>query len=277
MCGRRDRPVADPLVSVRGLSLRRGRTEVLHDIDLDVRRGEFVAVVGANGAGKTSLIQAIAGVVPPPRGTVHVDGLDVGRSDTRALASRIGFVFQNPEHQFIANTVYDELAHGLRLRRLPDAEVRERTEGLLERFGLTAKAQTHPFLLSGGQKRRLSVGTALVAGAPVLALDEPTFGQDRARADELMALLRELNQDGTTVLVVTHDMQLVAEYADRMIVMADGRIVAHGATGEVFDDADLIERAGLRPPPLVAALRGLARHPELAGVARLSDLPGSPS
>jgi energy-coupling factor transport system ATP-binding protein len=273
----RTRSAAPSLVSVRGLSLRRGRTDVLHDIDLDVRRGEFVAVVGANGAGKTSLIQAIAGVVPPPRGTVHVDGLDVGRSDTRALASRIGFVFQNPEHQFIANTVYDELAHGLRLRRLPDAEVRERTDGLLERFGLTAKAQTHPFLLSGGQKRRLSVGTALVAGAPVLALDEPTFGQDRARADELMALLRELNQDGTTVLVVTHDMQLVAEYADRMIVMADGRVVAHGATGEVFDDADLIERAGLRPPPLVAALRGLARHPELAGVARLSDLPGSPS
>ena len=265
------------LVSVRGLSLRRGRTDVLHDIDLDVRRGEFVAVVGANGAGKTSLIQAIAGVVPPPRGTVHVDGLDVGRSDTRTLASRVGFVFQNPEHQFIANTVYDELAHGLRLQRLPDAEVRERTEGLLERFGLTAKAQTHPFLLSGGQKRRLSVGTALVAGAPVLALDEPTFGQDRARADELMALLRELNQEGTTVLVVTHDMQLVAEYADRMIVMADGRIVAQGATGEVFDDADLIERAGLRPPPLVTALRGLARHPELTGIARLSDLPGSPS
>ena len=268
---------AASLVSVRGLSLRRGRTDVLHDIDLDVRRGEFVAVVGANGAGKTSLIQAIAGVVPPPRGTVHVDGLDVGRSDTRTLASRVGFVFQNPEHQFIANTVYDELAHGLRLQRLPDAEVRERTEGLLERFGLTAKAQTHPFLLSGGQKRRLSVGTALVAGAPVLALDEPTFGQDRARADELMALLRELNQEGTTVLVVTHDMQLVAEYADRMIVMADGRIVAQGATGEVFDDADLIERAGLRPPPLVTALRGLARHPELTGIARLSDLPGSPS
>ena len=173
--------------------------------------------------------------------------------------------------------MYDELAHGLRLQRLPDAEIRERTEGLLERFGLTAKAQTHPFLLSGGQKRRLSVGTALVAGAPVLALDEPTFGQDRARADELMALLRELNQEGTTVLVVTHDMQLVAEYADRMIVMADGRIVAQGATGEVFDDADLIERAGLRPPPLVTALRGLARHPELTGIARLSDLPGSPS
>lgn len=267
----------EPLIRVRGLSLRRGRADVLREIDLDVRRGEFVAVVGANGAGKTSLIQAIAGVVPPPRGTVHVDGLDVGRADTRTLSSRIGFVFQNPEHQFIANTVFDELAHGLRQQRLPDAEVRARTEELLARFGLAAKAGTHPFLLSGGQKRRLSVGTALVAGAPVLALDEPTFGQDRARADELLGLLRELNREGTTILVVTHDMQLVSEYADRVVVMKDGRVLAHGATADVFADADLIERAGLRPPPLAAALHGLTRHPELAGLARLSDLPGGSS
>jgi len=275
----RERPKrADaPVISVRGLSLRRGRTEVLHDIDLDVRRGEFVAVVGANGAGKTSLIQAIAGVVPPPRGTVQVDGLDVGRADTRARSSRIGFVFQNPEHQFIANTVFDELAHGLRLQRLPDDAVRARTEELLARFGLTDKARTHPFLLSGGQKRRLSVGTALVAGAPVLALDEPTFGQDRARADELLGLLRELNGEGTTILVVTHDMQLVSEYADRMVVMKDGRVLAQGTTSEVFADVDLIERAGLRPPPLATALHGLTRHRELAGLARLSDLPGGPS
>lgn len=266
-----------PLISVRGLSLRRGRTEVLHEIDLDVRRGEFVAVVGANGAGKTSLIQAIAGVVPPPRGTVHVDGLDVGRTDTRTLSSRIGFVFQNPEHQFIAGTVFDELAHGLRLQRLPDAQVRERTETLLERFGLTAKAHTHPFLLSGGQKRRLSVGAALVAGAPVLALDEPTFGQDRARADELLGLLRELNREGTTILAVTHDMQLVSEYADRMVVLSGGRLLADGTTADVFADADTIERAGLRLPPLGRALHGLRHHPELAGMARLSDLPGGPS
>ena len=99
-------------------------------------------------------------------------------------------MFQNPEHQFIAHTVFDELAHGLRLQHLPDDEVRARTDELLERFGLADKADSHPFLLSGGQKRRLSVGTALVAGAPVLVLDEPTFGQDRARADELLALLR---------------------------------------------------------------------------------------
>ncbi len=269
------RGAGDPLISVRGLSLRRGRTTVLHDVDLDVAAGEFVAVVGANGAGKTSLLQAIAGVVPPPRGTVRIGDLDVGRADARTLSSRVGFVFQNPEHQFIAHTVFDEVAHGLRLQHLSPDEVHARAHALLARFGLTEKAQTHPFLLSGGQKRRLSVGTALVAGAPVLALDEPTFGQDRARADELLSLLSELNRDGTTILVVTHDMQLVTEYAHRTVVVADGRVLAHGATPDVFADAELIERAGLRLPPLRQALHGLSRHPELSRIARLADLPGA--
>ncbi|GAA1978357.1 energy-coupling factor transporter ATPase [Microbacterium pumilum] len=261
------------LIEVRDLTLRRGRTTVLHDVELTVRQGEFAAVVGANGAGKTTLVQAIAGVIPPPRGTVRIGDLDVSRADSRTLSSRIGFVFQNPEHQFIAHTVFDEVAHGLRLQHLAEDEVRERTVALLDRFGIADKASSHPFLLSGGQKRRLSVGTALVTGAPVLVLDEPTFGQDRARADELLALLRELNDEGTTILVVTHDMQLVAEYAARTIVMADGRVVRAGATADVFADDELIEGAGLRPPPLRRALRGLHRHPELARIARLADLP----
>ncbi|MDF2555456.1 MAG: transporter ATP-binding protein, partial [Microbacterium sp.] len=239
-----------PLITVRNLTLRRGRTEVLHGVDLDVPRGAFTAVVGANGAGKTSLIQALAGVVAPPKGTVHVDGLDIGRADARTLSTRIGFVFQNPEHQFIAHTVFDEIAHGLRRQHLPDDDVRARTVELLERFGLAGKADSHPFLLSGGQKRRLSVGTALVAGAPVLVLDEPTFGQDRARADELLSLLSELNAEGTTIVVVTHDMQLVTDYADRAVVLADGRVLAEGPTAGIFADDALIARAGLRPPPL---------------------------
>ncbi|WP_374940936.1 ABC transporter ATP-binding protein [Microbacterium sp. zg.Y1084] len=263
-----------PVVQVRGLTVARGRREVLHDVDLDVRAGEFVAVVGANGAGKTTLVQAIAGVVRPPRGRVEVGGIDPGRADARTLHRRIGFVFQNPEHQFIAGTVFDELAHGLRLQRVPEPQVRERTDELLERFGLADKADVHPFLLSGGQKRRLSVGTALVAGAPVLVLDEPTFGQDRARADELLTLLRDLNRQGTTIIVVTHDMQLVTEYADRTVVLGDGRLLAAGATPEVFADEALLARAGLRPPPLREALRGVTRHPRLQSVVRLADLPG---
>ncbi|MFE1664846.1 ABC transporter ATP-binding protein [Microbacterium sp. P02] len=266
-------PPSPPLIRVRGLTVRRGASTVLHDVALDIPEGAFVAVIGANGAGKTTLIQAIAGVIAPPRGTVHVGDLDVGRASARTLASRVGFVFQNPEHQFIAHTVFDELAHGLRSARVADDEIAERVDAMLVRFGLLDKADVHPFLLSGGQKRRLSVGTALIAGAPVLVLDEPTFGQDRARADELLGLLRRLNADGTTVIVVTHDMQLVTEYADRTVILADGRIVADAPTTEVFADDDRIVRAGLRPPPLRRALKGMVRHPRLADLARLRDLP----
>ncbi|MGC5172313.1 ABC transporter ATP-binding protein [Microbacterium sp. DT81.1] len=262
--------VPTPLISVRRLTVMRRRRALLHDIDLDIAEGSFVAVIGSNGAGKTTLVQAIAGVVPPPRGRIRVADLDPGSASARELSSRIGFVFQNPEHQFLAHTVFDELAHGLRLLHTPDDEVTARVGDMLDRFGLADKAETHPFLLSGGQKRRLSVGTALIAGAPLLALDEPTFGQDRARADELLGLLRSLNAQGTTVLVVTHDMQLVAEYATHTVLLADGRVRAAGTTADVFARHSDIEGAGLRPPPLARALRGL---PGLDGTIRLSDLP----
>ncbi|MFG6475488.1 ABC transporter ATP-binding protein [Microbacterium sp. P06] len=271
------RAASVPLIRVRGLTLMRGGTEVLREVDLDIAPGEFVAIIGANGAGKTTLVQALAGVVRPPRGTVTVDGLDVHRTDARTLAATVGFVFQNPEHQFVAHTVFDELAHGLRRRRLPEAEVRRRVDDMLARFGLAGHARSHPFLLSGGQKRRLSVGTALIGGARTLVLDEPTFGQDRARADELLSLLGDLHGQGTTIAVVTHDMQLVTDHAERTIVVADGRIIAAASTATVFADDALIERAGLRPPPLRRALRGLTRHPSLAGVSRLADLPGTPA
>ena len=254
--------------------MSRGRREVLHGIDLEIARGEFLAVVGENGAGKTTLVQAIAGVVPPPRGHVLVDDADPGHASARELVPHVGFVFQNPEHQFIAHTVYDELAHALRLRRVPEQEVRLRVDDMLERFGLTAKAGTHPFLLSGGQKRRLSVGTALIAGPPVLALDEPTFGQDRARADELLGILDGLHREGRTVIVVTHDMQLVAEHATHVAVLSNGRLRAHGPTADVLADRDLIESAGLRVPALAAALAGIPSRPELDGIVRLRDLPG---
>ncbi|GLI27656.1 putative HMP/thiamine import ATP-binding protein YkoD [Agromyces rhizosphaerae] len=264
-----------PAIRARGLDVRRGGRRgpvVVHDVSLDVERGEFLAIVGTNGAGKTTLLQALAGVVVPPQGTVDVLGLDPARTDARTLARSIGFVFQNPEHQFLAHTAADELDHGLRVQGVPEEERAPRVDEMLERFGLAEHREQHPFLLSGGQKRRLSVGTALIAGAPVLALDEPTFGQDRERAAELLGMLADLNAVGTTVIVVTHDLQLVADYATRVAVMRDGRILGHGPTGAVLA-GPLIDEAGLRHPPLARATRALTRHPDWHGVSRIAQLP----
>ncbi|WP_311260536.1 ABC transporter ATP-binding protein [Microbacterium sp. WCS2018Hpa-9] len=243
-----------PIISARGLTVRRHRTEILHGIDLDIEPGTLTAIIGTNGAGKTTLLQALAGVVPPPKRQVTVDGIDPGSASPRELASRIGFVFQNPEHQFIAHTVFDELAHGLRLRHTPDAETRERVDAMLARFGLEAKADVHPFLLSGGEKRRLSVGTALITRPQVLALDEPTFGQDRARASELLALLRDLRAEGTTIVIVTHDLQLVAEHTSHTVILKDGRVHAADRTDVVFRDEAPFVEAGLRLPALQRVL-----------------------
>ena len=273
------RRVAEPAIRVRDLTVVRGRTAILDAVSLDIAAGEFTAVIGTNGAGKTTFVQAIAGVVAPPRGRVRVDGLDPATSDVRALAAHVGFVFQNPEHQFLENTVWDELAHGLRLAggSRDAAGIDAAVTGILDRFGLGELHDAHPFLLSGGQKRRLSVGTALVTGAPVLVLDEPTFGQDRERADELLALLAALNRGGRTIVAATHDLQLVAEHAHSVAVLASGRLLAFGPTSEILGDAELIERAGLRLPPLARALRTVENHPAWRSITRIAEMPGAPA
>ena len=269
-------PAAEPAVRVTALDLDRGRTRILNGIDVTIDRGSFVAIVGTNGAGKTTLLQAIAGVIRAPAGRIDVLGLDPAKADARTLARTVGFVFQNPEHQFIKSTVAEELAHGPRLQGIPADEVEARVSAMLERFDLQELRDEHPFLLSGGQKRRLSVGTALIDGAPLLALDEPTFGQDRARASELLTLLDGLNAQGTTVLVVTHDLQLVAEHSSHILVLDSGRVAAFGTTASVLA-SDALDEAGLRRPPLARAFRELERHPSWRSVTRLRDLPSGPT
>jgi energy-coupling factor transport system ATP-binding protein len=247
---------------------------VLEDVSLRVGRGEFLAVVGPNGAGKTTLVQAIAGVARAPRSTIDVLGLDPARASVRALRETVGFVFQNPEHQFVTHSVEDELAFGLRQRRLPTAEIADRVDAMLAILGLADRRSAHPFLLSGGQKRRLSVGTALIEGAPVLVLDEPTFGQDRARATELLDLLAELNRSGTTVIAVTHDLGLIGEYASHVAIVADGRLPVVGETARILGDPALLESHGLRQPVLARALADPTVPEPLRGLTRLADLPG---
>jgi len=220
--GREPRPVPAPvapgpaLLAAAGLAVGRAGALVRDGIDLAVRAGEAVALTGPNGAGKTTLALTAAGLLPPLGGELHAepalaDGLrpEPIRWRSRELLPRIGTVFQSPEHQFLATTVRDELAVGPRALGLPEDEIARRVDELLDRLGLAALAAAHPFGLSGGQQRRLSVGTALATRPRLLVLDEPTFGQDARTWAELVALLDGLRAEGAGLLVVTHDAPLV--------------------------------------------------------------------
>lgn len=252
-------------IEVRNLSFYYGESATLKQINLRVPQGDFLALVGANGAGKTTLAKHLINVLSPPKGSVWLAGDDLTHIPSRQLIRRVGYVFQNPEHQFITNAVAHEIGFGLRLMGLSEADIESRTATLLTQFGLAHLAKANPFTLSHGEKRRLSVATMLAMGQEILILDEPTFGQDQRNATALMQLLQELHATGCTIIIITHDMNLVAEYARHTAVMAAGELLFHGPTAAAFAQPDLLAEARLTLPPLGSLSERLARHqPEWA-------------
>ena len=202
---------------------------VLHEVSLQVPQGDFLALVGPNGAGKTTLARLMLHLgLRPTAGQVRLFGEPVARLRPGDITARAGFVFQNPEHQFVTERVDDEIAYSLRVRGFPEAEVQARVQALLDRFGLAEHAARNPFRLSQGQKRRLSVATMLAVAPQLLILDEPTFGQDRNTAYALMDLLLDLNREGVTMVMITHDARLARQYARHVAVLEGGRLVWHG-------------------------------------------------
>ncbi len=241
-----------PLVEVRGLTYRypRAAAPVLQDVSVTLRPGELVALVGANGTGKSTLARLIAGIVRPPAGTILIDGQDATTVPLAALARDVGYVFQYPEHQFVGQTVLDDVAYGPRRADVPEREAVARAEAMLDDFGLLRLAPAHPFTLSHGEQRRLSVASMLMLGQRILLLDEPTFGQDQRNATMLLDKLQALAAEGRAIVAVSHDMRLVAERADRVLVLVDGTLAFDGPPGALFSDAGLLRRARLLPPPL---------------------------
>lgn len=226
----------------------------LDGVTMSLSRGGFLAIAGANGAGKSTLAGLLAGVLEPPRGSVFLEDQDVAAMSATALSDRVGYVFQNPEHQFVADTVLGELAYSLSpqagrkgVRHLT-AGHRALADEWLERLGLAALAEANPFTLSHGQKRRLSVAALLIRGQEVLVLDEPTLGQDESQSGRLMAMMQEFRAAGGTVAMITHDMRLVSEYADDLLVLAGGRTVYAGSPAGFFSRPELVEAAGLAVP-----------------------------
>ena len=232
-------------------------TPVLRGVDLSIVCGQFVALVGANGSGKTTLVKHFNGLLRPQRGEVQVNGQDASSLSVGELSRQVGFLFQHPEQQIFSPSVGEEVAFGPRNLGLSPEEVDARVEAALARFDLVAVADTPPAILSYGLRRRVTLAAAAAMDPPVLVLDEPTVGLDAPGLDETFEWLAELQAEGRTILLVTHNMGVVAERADRVVVLNQGQIIADGTPVEVFQQADVLALASLRPPPLAALAQAL--------------------
>jgi len=228
-----------------------GGLAAVRGVSFGIRPGEFVAFVGANGSGKTTLIKHFNGLHKPTRGTLWVAGRDSRRATVSQLSRQIGFVFQNPDHQIFCYSVWEEILFGLKQQKVPADQAEARAAAALETVGLLDRRDRHPRELSRGQRQRLATASVLAMETPVLVLDEPTTGQDFVARRQIMRLAADLHQRGRTIIMVTHDMALVAEYATRVIAMQAGQIILDAPPREAFARIERLTTTGLRLPPVL--------------------------
>ena len=224
--------------------------ELIHGISLSIEDGEFVALTGENGAGKSTFSKLLAGILKPSDGKICVNGIDTKKAKNSMLAKTTGFLFQNPDRQLCTYTVRDEIAFGQKaLKSGTEEEISKRTEKIIERFGFNPDEA--PFSLSRGQRQRLALASIIAVEPKVMILDEPTTGLDYKECMEIMSAVKELNKNGTTVIMVCHDMELVLDFARRMIVLADGKIEADGKTLEIMRRKEILQKTCLLPPQII--------------------------
>lgn len=233
---------------------------VLRDVNLRIEAGEYVAIIGPNGAGKTTLAKQFNGLLLPTRGQVRVQGRETASLRPRELARAVGYAFQNPDHQIFAATTREEIAFGPRNLGLSEAEVRARADDALARFGLNDVADAAPALLSFGLRRKVALAAVYAMRPQALILDEPTGGLDRASIREVMNVVANLHAEGHTVILITHDMELVAEQAERVILLHAGQVLLDTTPREAFVQSERLRAAGLTPPQITRLAQRLAPH-----------------
>lgn len=251
--------VGDPLIEIRdvGYTYKDG-TRALEDVNLSIYQGEFLAIVGANGAGKSTLTKNIAGLYHPTQGRILIEGTDSSNQSASEITKKVGYVFQQPENQFVQEVVKDEVAFSMRLQRMDESVIQQKTLELLADFELSPYFDSYVQKLSRGQKRRLSIITMLGIEQKALMLDEPTTGQDWRGVVALIDLLKDYSKKkGLTVILVTHDMRIVCEWADRVVTMNNGRIVFDGDVRTLFSSERILRDSHLVSPPIVLFSRYL--------------------
>lgn len=224
--------------------------QVLHGVSATINRGDFVAVIGQNGSGKTTLAKHFNGLLRPDYGEVCLFGESIADKQVSDLAQHVGYVFQNPDHQIFSATVREELNFGPRNLGLDKATVDRRTDAALEYFSLTSVADRQPAVLGFGLRRKVSIASVYSMQTPVLILDEPTSGLDLKSTNDLMKLVGDLNRLDHTIVIITHDMRIVAEYVPRCMVIRAGEIIAYDTTREIFRHEELLRETQISLPQI---------------------------
>ena len=243
-----------------------GSAPILKGVSFAIRDGEFVAFVGTNGAGKSTTMRLMNGLLKPDAGQVLIDGVPTGDLRTSELARRVGFLFQNPDSQICCNTVREELLFGFKALGLDGPDADARVDAIVEEFAFDP--DDDPFLLNRGARQLLALASIVVLAPPVVVLDEPTTGLDYRECVKVMDIIRRIHERGTTVVMVCHDMEVVADYAARCIVMSGGEVVDDAPTFDVLRNRATLERASLVPPQIVELSLELGRE-----MPRLADGP----
>jgi energy-coupling factor transport system ATP-binding protein len=221
---------------------------VLKEINLSIRQGEFVALIGGNGSGKTTLAKHCNGLYKPTSGAVYVNGRDTKDWSVAELSGIVSYCYQNPDHQIFQSTVWEEVSFGPKNLGLSPEEIELRVSEALRAVGLDHLRSEEPYFAGKGTRQKIAVASILAMKPQMIVLDEPTTGLDHRGVVEMMALIQQLHRDGHTILVITHDMRLVAEYAQRVIVLHRGEMICDGSPQAVFAQPDLLALAQVEPP-----------------------------
>lgn len=252
---------SDSILKVEGLSVSYGdNPAIIEDLSFSLKKGERLAIVGKNGAGKSTLAKALCGFVPS-QGKLTYKGQDISQDSIAERSERIGFVLQNPNQMISQTMIFDEVALGLRLRGIEEAEVEERVHGVLKTCGLYSFRNWPISALSFGQKKRVTIASILVLKPEIIILDEPTAGQDYKTYTDIMNFLDSLQKQGHTIVMITHDMQLMLEYSDRCLVVVEGKIIADDNPVTILNQKDLLESANLKQTSLYTLGQKLSSDP----------------
>ncbi|MFF2449114.1 energy-coupling factor ABC transporter ATP-binding protein [Neobacillus sp. NPDC058068] len=224
---------------------------ILNKVNLTINQGDFIAIIGQNGAGKTTLTKHFNGLHLPIDGKVLINGKNTKQMKTNEIIQLVGYCYQNPDHQLFCRTVYDEVAYGPKNLGFSQQKLKDSVMEALEVTKLAEKKDQYPFTLGRGERQRLAIASVISMGSPILIVDEPTTGLDTKGMEHIMNFLTRWNELGHTIMVVTHDIEMVAKYVPQTIVMAQGEIIANGDTRTVLNNKEVLERTFVKQPQIM--------------------------